>query len=225
MHANNYVSLFLRHLQSYLILLHFTLLHSTGVNIFTLKARPSTSKNIITPFIVLLTLLWWSGTELTVSRSKFCVWQISKCNFSKFYTRRTRGKETIMPTVMQKPNSWQVLGFGEAEKRQQRVGKGFIPQVYFQGQWIKTQEEHPHPLGQSPQLNSMQNIGGLQPAGYIRRGIQVVWAGKGTNQWPCKQVWEPGNYSLSPVPTLLYGSPRAWKLLSWPFPYTYYSDW
>ena len=34
---------------------------------YKLKARPSTSKKIITCFIVILTILWWSGTKPAIS--------------------------------------------------------------------------------------------------------------------------------------------------------------
>ena len=82
------------HLSSYIgilrcIVLCFTALHKCCV-FYTWKASPSTSKKIITSFIVVLTLLPWSGTEPPLFLSYACasfivaVWNWT-CNNSEVY--------------------------------------------------------------------------------------------------------------------------------------------
>lgn len=55
----------------FLIVLHVIVLHSCGF--YKLKVRPSTSKQIRTHFGVIFALLWWSGTEPTLSLRYACI--------------------------------------------------------------------------------------------------------------------------------------------------------
>lgn len=54
------------------VLLHFIVLHGCCVS-YKLKARPSPRKRITARFIVIFTLLGWSGTEPTVSPRYPCI--------------------------------------------------------------------------------------------------------------------------------------------------------
>lgn len=60
--------------QAYIILLCFALLHFTDIMFFhKLKARHSTSKEVMTRYVVVLALLQWSRTEPIISELCLCL--------------------------------------------------------------------------------------------------------------------------------------------------------